>query len=99
MTVHRREYPPYVSYGIATLMSLSMLALMATLPFKIQTLGAGLDSVGFLFMCISFCYVLSGVFLGWISHHAGPRRVMLAMLAVCSSMALLLPFANTLWQE
>ena len=76
MTVSHREYPPFVSYGIATLMSVSMLALQATLPFKLQTLGAGLDAVGFLFTCTSFCYVLAGLFLSWISHHAGPRRVM-----------------------
>ena len=98
MTVHHREYPPYVSYGIATLMSVSMLALMATLPFKIQTLGAGLDSVGFLFMCTSLFYVLSGVFLSWISHHVGPRRVILATLALCGLTAWLLPFATTMWQ-
>ena len=98
MTVSHREYPPFVSYGIATLMSVSMLALQATLPFKLQTLGAGLDAVGFLFMCTSFCYVLSGLFLGWISQHVGPRRVMLATLAVCGGMAVLLPFTDALWQ-
>jgi len=98
MTAGHREYPPYVSYGIATLMSVSMLALQATLPFKLQTLGAGLDAVGFLFTCTSFCYVLAGLFLSWISHHAGPRRVMLAMLAGCGLTAVLLPFATALWQ-
>ena len=98
MTAGHHEYPPFVSYGIATLMSVSMLALQATLPFKLQTLGAGLDAVGFLFTCTSFCYVLSGVFLGWISHHAGPRRVMLATLAICGLTAVLLPFATVLWQ-
>ena len=40
MTAGHREYPPYISYAIATLMSVSMLALQATLPFKLQTLGA-----------------------------------------------------------
>ena len=98
MSSGHREYPPVVSYGIATLMSVSMMAMMATLPFKIQTLGAQLDGVGFLFMCTSFCYVLSGLFLSWISHHVGPRRVMLAMLAVCGLTAVLLPFAGTMWQ-
>lgn len=98
MSSGHREYPPVVSYGIATLMSVSMMAMMATLPFKIQTLGARLDSVGFLFMCTSFCYVLAGLFLSWISHHVGPRRVMLAMLAVCGFTAVLLPFAGTMWQ-
>ncbi|MEI8063207.1 MAG: MFS transporter [Verrucomicrobiota bacterium] len=98
MTAGHREYPPFVSYGIATLMSVSMLSLLATLPFKIKTLGAGLDSVGFLFMCTSFCYVLTGLFLSWISHHAGPRRVMLAMLVMCGLTAVLLPFATAMWQ-
>ncbi|MEI8315156.1 MAG: MFS transporter [Verrucomicrobiota bacterium] len=93
-----REYPPVVSYGIATLMSVSMLSLMATLPFKIQQLEGGLDSVGFLFMCTSFCYVLTGLFLSWISHHVGPRRVMLAMLVMCGLTAVLLPFATAMWQ-
>ena len=98
MTAGHREYPPFVSYAIATLMSVSMLALQATLPFKLQTLGAGLDSVGFLFTCTSFCYVLAGLFLSWISHHVGPRRVMLATLAVCGGTAVLLPSASALWQ-
>ena len=98
MTAGHREYPPFVSYAIATLMSVSMLALQATLPFKIQTLGAGLDSVGFLFTCTSFCYVLSGLFLSWISQHAGPRRVMLATLAGCGLTAVLVPFATAMWQ-
>ena len=98
MTAGHREYPPYISYAIATLMSVSMLALQATLPFKLQTLGAGLDAVGFLFTCTSFCYVLAGLFLSWISHHAGPRRVMLATLVICGLTAVLLPFATRLWQ-
>ena len=98
MTAGHREYPPFVSYAIATLMSVSMLALQATLPFKLQTLGAGLDGVGFLFTCTSFCYVLAGLFLSWISHHAGPRRVMLGTLALCGLTAVLLAFATALWQ-
>ena len=98
MSTGHREYPPFVSYSIATLMSISSLALQATLPFKLQTLGAGLDSVGFLFTCTSFFYVLAGLFLSWISQHAGPRRVMLATLVVCGLTAVLLPGANAMWQ-
>jgi len=98
MSDSHREYPPYISYLMATLMSVSQCAYQATLPFKLKALGGGLDSVGFLFMWTSFWYILAGVFLGWISHRVGPRRVMLMALAVCGTMAVLVPFTTAIWQ-
>ena len=97
MTAARREYPPFVSYLIATLMAVSLLSLQATLPFKLKELGGSLASVGFLFMWTSFWYVMAGLFLSRITQQAGPRQVMLTTLAICSLSALLLPFTTVIW--
>src|ERR1043166_4563473 len=94
----KREFPPYLSYLFVTVTSVALLSMQATLPFKLKELGRSLDDVGFLFTWTSFWYVMSGVFLGWISHHVGPRRVMLVSLAICAVMAFAMPAAKLIWQ-
>src|SRR5258705_13418649 len=66
-----RQFPPYISYLIVTVMSVALLAIQATIPFKIKALGGDFGAVGLLFMWASFWYVMAGLFLGWISHHVG----------------------------
>jgi predicted MFS family arabinose efflux permease len=94
----RKEFPPCVSYLIVTGMSVALLAVQATIPFKIKALGGDLGAVGLLFLWASCWYVVSGLSLGWISHHAGPRRVMLATLLTCAAMAAGMSGARALWQ-
>jgi MFS family permease len=94
----RKEFPPYISYLIAALMSVALLAMQTTLPFKIKALGGDFGAVGFLFMWSSFWYVMTGLFLGWISHHVGPRRVMLVTLTLCAVLALSMIWVNAMWQ-
>lgn len=94
----RREYPPSVSYLIATLMAVSQLCYQGTIPFKLKALGGGLDSVGFLFTWTSAWYIAAGFSLGWISHRYGPRRTMLTALVICAGMVVLVPLAAHLWQ-
>lgn len=43
-----RQYPPYIRYLIVTVMSVALLAIQATVPFKNKALG-------FLFIWTSFC--------------------------------------------
>ena len=93
-----REYPPYVSYLIVTVMSVAMLAVQTTIPFKVKELGGGFDAVGFLFTWASFWYVASGFLLGKVSHHIGPRRTMLATLAICATLAIAVSQTTALWQ-
>jgi hypothetical protein len=54
MTAAHREFPPYISYLIVTVMSVASLALQATVPFKIKALWGDFGAVGFLFMWASF---------------------------------------------
>ena len=98
MPASHREFPPYISYLIVTVMSVALLAVQATVPFKIQALGGDLSAVGFLFMWASFWYVLAGLSLGRLSHHIGPRRVMLTTLAICAVMATGMIGARAMWQ-
>lgn len=93
-----RQYPPYISYLIVTVMSVALLAMQTTLPFKIKALGGDFGAVGFLFMWSSFWYVMTGLFLGWISHHVGPRRVMLVTLTTCAVLALSMIWVEAMWQ-
>jgi predicted MFS family arabinose efflux permease len=93
-----RQFPPYISYLIVTLMSVALLAIQATVPFKIKALGGDFGAVGFLFMWTSFWYVMAGVSLGWISHHIGPRRVMLTTLLICAAMGGAMSYAHAMWQ-
>ena len=94
----RKEFPPYISYLIVTVMSVALLAIQATIPFKVKALGGDFGAVGFLFMWTSLCYVLAGVFLGWVSHRIGPRRVMLVTLAICAAMAAGIIGVRAMWQ-
>src|SRR6266446_3247385 len=93
-----RQFPPYISYLIVAVMSVALLAIQATIPFKIKALGCELGAVGFLFMWASFWYVMAGLFLGWISHHVGPRRVMLTTLAICAVAATGMVGGRAMWQ-
>lgn len=93
-----REYPPYVSYLIVVLMSVALLTLQTTVPFKIKELGGGLDTVGFLFTWTSLWYVVAGLSLGWISQRHGPRRTMLVTLVICALTTLGLPWTRNVWQ-
>src|SRR5438132_498244 len=97
MSKHR-EYPPYISYLIATVMSVSLIGMQATLPFKVQALHGDLGAVGFLFTFTSLIYVITGLSLGWISQHAGPRRVMLTALLLCSVAACIVPSTTKMYQ-
>ena len=92
------EYPPYMGYAIATLMSVCNLAFQATIPFKLQILGKGLDVVGFLSTWTSLCYALVSVSFGWVSHRFGPRRVMVTTLLIFGVMALAIPWTTAAWQ-
>jgi predicted MFS family arabinose efflux permease len=94
----RKEFPPFISYLIVAVMSVALLAIQATLPFKIKTLGGDLGAVGLLFLWASCWYVMSGLLLGWISHHVGPRRVMLTTLLICAAMAAGMSCARAMWQ-
>jgi predicted MFS family arabinose efflux permease len=98
MPVTQRQFPPFVTYLIVTMMSVALLAMQTTLPFMIKTLGGDFGSVGFLFMWSSFWYVMTGLLLGWISHHVGPRRVMLATLAMCAVLVTAMIWVNAMWQ-
>jgi MFS family permease len=93
-----REFPPYLSYSIVTIMSVATLSMQVTLPFKIKALGGGFDTVGFLFTWTSFWYVISGMVLGRTFEHTGPRRVMLVALTICAAMVLLMPWATSVRQ-
>lgn len=79
-------------------MSVALLAMQATMPFKIKALGGDLGAVGVFFMWASLFYVVAGVGLGWISHRLGPRRVMLVTLTICALMSAGMIAAHTMWQ-
>jgi predicted MFS family arabinose efflux permease len=98
VTFQPREFPPYISYLMVTLMSVALLAMQATIPFKVKELGGGFDAVGFLFTWTSVWYVLSGLFLSRFSHHIGPRRMMLVSLAICAALVFVLSATTALWQ-
>jgi MFS family permease len=93
-----REYPPYISYLIVTIMSVAMLAVQTTIPFKLKELGRGFDAVGFLFTWTSFWYIASGLLLGKVSHHVGPRRTMLITLTASATMVFIVSQAQAVWQ-
>ena len=84
----KREYPPHISFLFVAIMSVGQVAMQTTLPFKVGDLGYGLGESNLFFSWISFCYVVSGFSLGWVSHRFGPRRVMLTTLTICAVMAL-----------
>src|SRR5437016_646646 len=94
----RREYPPHISYLFVAIMSVAQVAMQATLPFKIGDLGYGLDSSNLFFSWVSFCYIVSGLSLGWVSHRFGPRRVMLLTLTICVVMTLAMTLVVESWQ-
>jgi MFS family permease len=98
MPANHREFPPFISYLIVAIMSVALLATQATIPFKIKALGGDFGAVGFLFLWTSLWYVLAGLFLGWISHHVGPRRVMLATLSLCAALAAMMIGVEAMWQ-
>ncbi len=93
-----REFPPHVSYLIVTLMSVALLAMQATIPFKVKALGGDFGAVGLLFMWAAAWYVVSGLSLGRISHHVGPRRVMLTTLLICAATVTGIAFVRAIWQ-
>ncbi len=93
-----REFHPALNYSIVTVMSVAVVAMKATLPFKIKALGGDFGTVGLLFMWTSGWYVAAGVGLAWISHRFGPRRIMLTMLAICAAATLTMPATNAIWQ-
>jgi MFS family permease len=79
-------------------MSVAVVAMKATVPFKIKELGGDFGAVGLLFLWTSAWYVASGLGLGWVSHHFGPRRVVLATLALCAAVTLVMPATTALGQ-
>ena len=93
-----REFPPYISYLMVTVMSVALLSMQAAVPFKVKQLGGGFDAVGFLFTWTSCWYIASGLILGRIAHQAGPRRVMLVSLAICAALVFALSATTALWQ-
>jgi MFS family permease len=93
-----RQFPPYISYLIVTIMSVALLAMQTTIPFKLAELGRGFDAVGFLFTWVSLWYVISGLALGKLSHHLGPRRTMLTTLLICAALTLCIIWTNAVWQ-
>ncbi|MCG3147660.1 MAG: hypothetical protein PCFJNLEI_01100 [Verrucomicrobiae bacterium] len=98
MSHTHREYPPSVSYLIAVLMSVAHLTFLATIPYKLKTLGGGLDTVGFVFTWMSAWYIVAGLALGWLSQRYGPRRVMLTCVVIAGGVAGLTPFTTAVWQ-
>jgi MFS family permease len=94
----RKEFPPYISYLIAALMSVAVLAMQTTLPFKVKELGGDLGAVGFLFTWSSAWYIAAGMGLGWLSHHFGPRRVMLVTLAFSMGLVIWMVYTTAMWQ-
>jgi MFS family permease len=92
------ELPPFVNNIFAVLMSVAIFAMQTALPFVVGNLGGGLDVVGYIVACGSFWYVVAGLALGKLSHHWGPRRVMLGTLTLFTGLVGLLALAQAVWQ-